>query len=137
MFEFFEHPSDVGIRGIGNSYEEAFSEAGKGMMSLMANLSSFTYEFEINFEIWGVDREFLFVNFLNRILLEHSLHKAIWINIEISDLSETHLKAKLKGERLKANHKNELKTEVKAATLCELKVYNENEKYIAQCVLDI
>ena len=137
MFEFFEHPSDIGIKGAGSSYEEAFIEAAKGMMSIMADLRCFTTEFETDVEVRGLDREFLFINFLNRILLEYSLHKAIWTDMEILQFSENHLMARLKGEKLKGIHKSELKVEVKAATLCELKVYEENGSYIAQCVLDI
>jgi len=47
MFEFFEHPSDIGIKGAGSSYEEAFIEAAKGMMSIMADLRCFTTEFGV------------------------------------------------------------------------------------------
>ncbi|MGC8765224.1 MAG: archease [Brevinematia bacterium] len=137
MFEFFDHPSDIGVRGIGKSYGEAFSEAAKGMMSIMADLTSFQNEFEISFEVKGLDKEFLFLNFLNRILFEHSFHKAIWIEIKVEDFSEGHLVVYLKGEKLKTTHRNGLKTEVKAATPCGLKVYQEGENFIAQCVLDI
>ena len=37
-YETFEHTADVGVRGIGNSFEEALQEAAKAMYSVMINL---------------------------------------------------------------------------------------------------
>jgi len=137
MYEYFSHPSDIGIKGIGNNFEEAFCEAAKGMFAIMANLDAFSPEIKIKIECNGVDREFLFINFLNKLLLEYNLKKAIFFDFKILKMTDVNLVAEIIGEKLKINHKNETKTEVKAATPCELKVEKQNDLYIAQCVLDI
>ncbi len=137
MYEYFDHPADIGIRGVGSSYEEAFCEAANAVMNIMADTKIFTKEVDVDVEVNGIDIEFLFLNFLNRVIFEAGVHRAIWVDFQILEMNKNYLKAKIYGEKIKTNHKGLLKVEVKAATLSELKVYEENGKYIAQCVVDI
>ncbi len=137
MYEYFDHPADIGIKGIGNSFEESFCESAKAVMNIMADINSFVKEFEHEIEVTGSDREFLFVNFLNKMILEANFLRAIWVDVEIRKMEENYLIAKLYGEKIKTHHKNHLKVEVKAATFCELKVFKDNDKFISQCVVDI
>ncbi|MCX7820246.1 MAG: archease [Brevinematales bacterium] len=137
MFEYFDHPADIGIRGIGDSYKEAFCEAAKSVMNIMADVEMFTKEYEVEVEVSGMDRDFLFLNFINRIIFEAGIHRAIWVDFEILEMNDNYLKFKMCGEKIKTNHKGALKVEVKAATLSELKLYEENGKYLAQCFEDI
>ncbi len=137
MYEYFDHPSDIGIKGVGNSYGEAFCEAARGVMYIMADINCFTREFDVEIEVGGIDREFLFLNFLNRVIFESGIYRAIWVDFEVIELNENYLKAKIYGEKIKSNHKGLLKVEVKAATLSELKVYEADGKFYAQCVVDI
>lgn len=50
-YEQFEHTADVGIRAWGNDIEEAFSEAGRGLYSIMTDLDKVDSSLEEEIEI--------------------------------------------------------------------------------------
>ena len=137
MFETFDHTADIGVRGRGADYLEAFSEAAKGMFSVMADLALFHNDIEIALDCSAGDRELLLVEFLNQLLFQAAVNRCIWNQFLIESMNETSLKARVCGEKIKPAHKNALRIEVKAATLAELKVYEADGMIFAQCVVDI
>lgn len=137
MSEQFEHISDIGIRGKGKDFKEAFVDAAVGTFSIMADLSFFSNEIEVKIECHSFDREELLVEFLNRLITEAAVLRAIFIDFTIQSMDGKSLKATAFGEKIKTQHKNFLKTEVKAATYSQLKVYQENGGCVAQCVIDV
>ncbi len=137
MFETFEHTADIGIRGIGSNYSEAFSEAAKCVFNIMADLSVFINDLEVSFECRAFNMEELLVEFINKLLYQAAINKCIFTDFNIISLADSVIKARVSGEKLKANHKNSLKLEVKAATYHQLKVYKDNDKYIVQCIVDV
>lgn len=137
MVEVFDHPSDIGVRGIGVNYKDAFEEAARGTFSIMADLSGFVNETEVVINCEAFNMEELFVSFINSLLLEAAVRKIIFIDFKIQSLDQHSLKAAAYGEKIKTIHKGLLKTEVKAATYSELKVTEQKGKFIAQCILDV
>lgn len=137
MWETFEHTADVGIRGVGKSLKEAFSEAAVAMFSQMADLKEFGSGFHVTFEVASANVEELFVDFLNRLLFESSVHGAVFTSVEISELNDTSVKGVAKGEKIKSTQRASLLQEVKAATFHMLKVERSGLKHYAQCILDI
>lgn len=141
MYETFEHTADIGIRGIGGSFPEAFTEAARCVFSIMAELSSdlYSYSNDINvtIESRAYNLEELFIDFINRLIYESAVNKCIFTDFEVMSFSETALIMKVSGEKMKTSNKHILKSEIKAATYCQLKVYRDNNRYIAQCVVDV
>jgi len=62
-FELLPHPSDMGVRGIGETPEEAFAEAARAMFSLMADLESIEPKEAIPLKVEADSLESLFVSF--------------------------------------------------------------------------
>jgi len=62
-FELLPHPSDMGVRGIGETPEEAFAEAARAMFSLMADLERVEPKDAIPFKVEADSLENLFVSF--------------------------------------------------------------------------
>ncbi len=136
-FETFEHTADVGVRGIGKSFEEALQEAAKALFSVMINLNkvkpSKSVKVEVN--IKGLDKSQILVEWLNRLVAER----------DISNMVFSKFKVQIKGNKLigtawgeKFNpKKHESEVEVKAATYSQLKVEKKNNKWIAQCIVDV
>lgn len=50
-FQHYEHPADIGIRGVGQSREEAFRQAGLAMMAVMVELDRVKPEKQVDIEI--------------------------------------------------------------------------------------
>ncbi len=134
-YEFFEHEADIGIRGVGTSLEEAFESAACALFEVMTDTKKIVPIKAIEIECEAQNREELFIEWLNKLISEST----------INDMLFSHFLVKIEGNKLtgtaKGEHidtkKHELKTEVKAATYSQLKVFEKNRQFIAQCVVDV
>lgn len=139
MFELFEHQADVGIRGIGSNLKEAFEEAGNALFSVMTDLKKVETLNKVQFSVVGVDRENLFINYLNELIYLKDVNNMLFSSFKIAELEEKGNSWYLKGEAVgeKISKKFPLKTDVKAASYSQLKVEKKDNKFIAQCIVDI
>lgn len=139
MFELLPHKADIAIKGIGNSYEEAFCEAAKAMFSVMVELADVKPVGEVKIIVEADSMEDLFVRWLNELLSEASLNNVLFSKFKVKIEKEKEgfvLKGIAYGEKIDLK-RHKLKTEVKGATYSGLKVAKENGKFIAQCVVDV
>lgn len=139
-FELIEHTADMGIRSVGATLEEAFSDGALAMFFIMTDPEKIieleTFEIEVSADYIDL----LFIEFLNEILFKMDVEEMLFkkaSNVRIEE-DEGHyiLKASLNGEKLD-KEKHDLKIEVKAATYAGLKYRQENGKHILECVVDI
>ena len=140
MYELLPHKADIVIRGIGNSYEEAFCEAAKAMFSIMVELEDIIPVGEVKVRVEAGNLEELFIAWLNELLSEASLQGVLFSEFEAKIKKNAEKRFVLEGTaRGEATDlkKHRLKTEVKGATYSGLKVAEENGKFIAQCVVDV
>ena len=130
VYEYFEHQADIGIIGIGNSLEEAFEEAAKAMIQIMADINTIEDKEKYDIFIKAKDKEELFIEWLNEILGQMDLNGVLFskFKIEIKKNKEYILKGKAFGEKIDPK-KHHLKTEAKAASYSQLKVEKKNNKY--------
>ncbi|MEM4598837.1 MAG: archease [Candidatus Diapherotrites archaeon] len=139
MFEVFPHKADVGIKGIGKTIEEAFCEAAKAMFSVMVDLEDVKAVGEIKVKIEAESLEELFISWLNGLLSEAALEKALFNEFRVKIKKKRGgfiLEGSALGEEIDSK-KHNLKTEVKGATYSGLKITNKKGLCIAQCVLDV
>ena len=134
-FERFEHRADVGVRGFGETLEEAFVEGARAMFSVMVELEGVSPEKTFDIEVSASDEEALFVEWLNELLSIGDLNDVVFCKFE-AKISGNSLKGKASGEKWDLK-KHEPKTEVKAATYSQLQVKKENGSYVAQCIVDV
>ncbi len=138
-FEHFEHKADIGVRGFGSTMEEAFGETAKAMTDVITELRSVGTDKKEVIEASATDEGALLVAFLNQLLYVKDTKKLIFSNfvIHISKEKERFvLRAKAAGTIID-NKKHSFKVDVKAATYSELKVKKENNKWVAQCIVDV
>jgi len=136
MYETFEHGADIGIRGIGDNLEEAFIECAKAMFDVMVDIKNINPQKLIKFKIKAHNEKELLVEFLNNLLTQADLKNMVFSKFDIIIKNDKILKSRAWGEEIDPL-KHCLKTEVKAATYSMLKVEKKNNKYIAQCVIDV
>jgi len=139
MFETFEHKADVGIRGIGDSKEEAFGECAKAMFSVMADLEKVEAKECREVKAEANDLEALLVEFLNELLYLKDVNEELYSRFEVK-IKEVEDKMTLEGnacgEGIDAE-KHGVRTEVKAASYHQLKVEEKEGNWVAQCVVDV
>ncbi|MEM4703369.1 MAG: archease [Candidatus Pacearchaeota archaeon] len=133
-FERFEHKADIGIRGKGKTVELAFCEAAKAMFSVECNIQKVKPFRKINIKCKASNIEELFVEWLNALLAQSSVHGMLFSKFYCK-IKNNKLVGWAKGEKIQAKH--ELKIEVKAATYSELKVYRQDRLWTAQCIVDV
>lgn len=138
-YEILDHTADAGVRGIGASLEEAFSEAARGTFSLMVDLSQVEPREEVELRVQADSLEGLLVAFLGELLALRDIEGLVFskFEVKIGRVNGTwRLSGKAYGEPLDpARHRPGV--EVKAATYYGVKVAKEGDHWIAQCVLDL
>ena len=138
-YEILEHEADAGVRGIGDSLEEAFCEAARGMFSLMVDLEAVRPERAVPVRVEAENLEVLFVSWLGELLALRDLTGMVFSRFQarIERAGENWvLRGTAYGEPLDPK-RHKPTVEVKAATYYGVKVGKDNGRYIAQCVVDL
>lgn len=135
-WEHFSHPADVGIRGIGDSRQEAFCQAACAMTALVCPPEKIRPTQQVPITCRNDDAELLFADWLNALLYEMAVRRMVFGKFDVKIIGDK-LEGHAWGEPLNLpRHQPAL--EVKAATYHELKVYkDEAGRWIAQCVVDV
>ena len=134
-WEHFEHQADIGVRGIGNTLNEAFAQAALAMSAIVTDLSLIEPKEEVTVHCEEPDRELLLVDWLNALIFEMATRKLLLGRFEV-DIVEGRLRAKAWGERVDVK-RHQPAVEVKGATYTELTVYQREGTWVAQCVVDV
>ncbi len=134
-YETFEHQADVGIRGNGETYEEAFANAALAMYSVMVNILRVEHREARTVQVSAADREQLLVEWLNALLAVSDIDRMVFSRFETRIVGNM-LTGTAWGEHLD-RAKHEPSVEVKGATYHLLKVANEEGRCVAQCVVDV
>ena len=134
-FEIIEHTADVGIIAYGATIKEAFANAAKGMFSLITELDDVEEVMHRDIELTAPDQESLLVGWLNELIYLFDTENIIFKRFDITELSDTHLKARSYGHKVDSS-KHQLKMGVKAATYHMLKIDKDGD-YKVQVLFDI
>ena len=135
-FETVDHGADIGIVAFGASIEEIFANAALGLFSLITDLGAIRESLYRDVVVTAEDVESLLVRWLNELLYLFDIEFTLFIRFEVSDLTETQLRARCYGEQVEPlRHK--LKIGVKAATYHMLRIDKDDSGYEAQVIFDI
>jgi len=138
-FEYLDHVSDVCIHAAGETMDEAFCEAARGMFNLMVDLDQVRPREEIEVRVSARTPELLLVEWLGRLLAEKDLKRLVfsrfYASIEQQD-DEFTLVGSASGEPIDRS-RHELRTEVKGVTYAGLRVWKEDGRFVVKCVLDV
>ncbi|MDP3804204.1 MAG: archease [Candidatus Omnitrophota bacterium] len=135
-YEQFPHTADIGVRVYGKDLEELFENAAFAMFDILADLEGLKGEIIKDFEIKASDKEELLVDWLDQLLFNFYTNKVIFYKFDVSEISETGLKAKAFGRPIAVN-RNRLKTEIKAATYSDLEIKKTDIGYRVEIIFDV
>ena len=134
-WEHFHHQADIGVRGCGESQEDAFAQAAIGLTAVITEPDEVADTTPVSLHCEAPDRELLFADWLNALIYEMTLRKMLFSRFEVH-IRDNRLNATAWGEPIEmARHKPAV--EIKGATYTELYVDQIEGTWIAQCVVDV
>ena len=138
-WEHYEHTADIGIRGYGDTLEEAFEAVATALFDVMVDVRKVDRKEMREIEVEGEDLYALLYSFLEELLILHDTEGLVFGDFEVG-IEKTKegykLKAKAYGESLSEKH--EPKEEVKAITYHEMNIKQfEDGTWMTQLVPDI
>ncbi len=135
-WEHFRHQADVGIRGIGATVAEAFSQVALALTAVITDPSLVAPKADVHLALAADDLDTLLFDFLNQLIFEMDTRHMLFSRFAIS-IDGTTLTATASGENVEIE-KHRPAVEVKAATYYELLVHRQkNGTWCAQCVVDV
>jgi SHS2 domain-containing protein len=134
-WEHFSHEADMGVRGIGNSKEEAFEQAAIAMSAVITDPAKISAVETVAIACAAPDDELLLVDWLNALIYEMATRKWLFSRFEVHIKNHV-LTARAWGQPMDTG-KHQLAVEIKGATYTALRVAQENGMWIAQCVVDV
>ncbi len=134
-FELINHTADIGIIAYGTDIKEAFTNAARGLFSLITELDSIEEVTYRDIELTSSDEESLLVEWLNELIYLFDAENMVFKRFEINQINQTQLKARCFGEEVD-NSKHTIKRGVKAATYHMLKII-QNDRVKIQVLFDI
>jgi len=138
-FEYLDHVSDVCIRACGETLSDAFCEAARAMFNVMVDIDQVAPQVAVEVRVSARTPDLLLVEWLGRLLSEKDLSGLVFSQFSATIRqrgAEVALVGSARGEAFDAA-RHEPRTEVKGVTYAGLRVWEEDERFMAQCVLDV
>ncbi len=137
-YKFLEHMTDAYIEAYGNTLEEAFSNAAKGLVDTMIDIDKIEIKESLTIECHGYDLEELLYNWLEEVLLKLSIDRIALreFKISIRKNKEYYLNADVYGEVLDII-KHNYKVEIKGVTYHLMEIESKDNKYKVRFLLDL
>src|SRR3990170_823864 len=135
-FETFEVTADVGIVAWGDSLEELFANASRGMFALMIEPHTARRSNVLPIEARGTDLPSLLVAWLNELLYRCEAEEWAPADVRVLEVEGGRVHGELLGEPADpARHR--FKTIVKAATYHLLECRRDRDRWHSRVVFDV
>ncbi len=135
-WEHFSHGSDIGVRGLGRTIEEAFEQSAVALTAVVADVSKVGANESVEVRCEAPDLELLLVSWLNAVIYEMAVRSMLFSRFHVV-ISDRTLSGTLWGEKAEPE-RHEAAVEAKGATVTALRVArNRDGQWIAQCVIDV
>jgi SHS2 domain-containing protein len=135
-WEHFPHEADMGVRGVGETREQAFEQAALAMMSVITDPKVVAPRERIEIRSEAPDDELLLVDWLNALVYEMATRHMLFGRFAVRLAGQT-LTAEAWGETVDVE-RHQPAVEVKGATYTGLRVAREADgTWVAECVVDV
>ncbi len=135
-WEHFPHGSDIGVRGIGASREEAFEQAALALTAVITDPKHVRGADSIAITCEAAADDLLLIEWLNALIYEMATCRMLLGRFEVR-IEGTTLRGTAWGERTDVS-RHQPAVEVKGATYTALSVArNAGGDWVAQCVVDV
>lgn len=134
-WEHFPHDADVGVRGFGETPQEAFEQAAHALTAVVTDAE---VEPRISVEVRceAPELELLFVEWLNAIIYEMAIRQMLFGRFSVK-IEDGHLEGELHGEPVDIE-RHAPACEPKGATYTALEVISDVDGvWSAACIVDV
>ncbi len=117
------HPADLKLKIVAQTKAELFEGALEGMAHILTKEpfpASFPLQQELNLS--SVSLATLLVDFLNEVLAQSEIERAIFPHLQIKNLTDTQLQAQIFGFKIK-----QFQTQIKAVTYHQVKITQDSQ----------
>lgn len=133
---FLDHTADIRMEVHGTTMEELFSNAARGLTSLLVSRPSGDADTEITVNLDSGDYEELLVDWLREILFQNEVRDFVLLEPRIVRLSENGIEARLEGRPVQPGEERSDR-EIKGVTYHGLSIEETDRGYRARIVFDI
>ena len=134
-YELLEHTADLGIAVVGRDWADLLARSAAALADLQYDPALVEKRFPWIVQLERAEDETLLVRWLNELIGLRETEDFLWREVEV-DLSETHLRARLNGERFDSS-RHVPRSGLKAATYHQLCVEEIPEGLRARVILDV
>ncbi len=139
-YRFLDHMTDAVIEAYGETLEEAFENAAKGLNDTMVDLKTVRPNKDIKITAQGHDLYSLLFDWLDKIMLllvaDGIVMSEFSVKIRHNNNDGYSLTGIAKGEKLDLD-RHRYKVEIKAVTYHEMEIRQDNGKITARFLLDL
>ena len=135
-FESFEVTADVGIVAYGDTLNELFANAARGMFALMVEPGAARPAKVVVVEARGADLPSLLVSWLNELLFRCEVEGWAPADVQVLEVAGGRAKGQLSGEPADRD-RHRFKGVVKAATYHLLECQKDQDRWHARVVFDV
>jgi SHS2 domain-containing protein len=133
-YRYFDHEADIGIEAEGKTLEAAFEAAALAMFAIMAEPATVLPERRVQVAFDEADPEYALVTWLNQLLTQARLHGLVFCAFSLARQGD-HWQGEAWGMPWRPGAARG--TEVKGATLTQLKVQQTPHGWRVRCVVDV
>lgn len=135
-WEHFAHEADMGVRGFGQTKEEAFEQAALALTAVVTEPKTVLENEAVEINCEAPDDELLFVDWLNALVYEMATRHLLFSRFAVQ-IDGQRLVGKAWGEKVDVG-RHRPAVEVKGATYTALRVRaDKNGEWLTQCVVDV
>ena len=137
-YRFLDHMTDAVIEAYGQTLEEAFENAAKGVSDTMVDLKTIKPRKEIKIAAKGHDLHSLLFDWLDKVMLLMVADGIVMseFSVKIKQDDGYSLEGIAKGEKLDLD-RHRYKVEIKAVTYHEMEIKQEKGKATVRFLLDL
>ncbi len=130
-FKILPHTADTKIRVFGNTKQELFLNAVKGMTAILkfsGKGKSVCRKIEVN----SLDLNALLIDFLNEVLYLTETNREVYNDIKFKNFSDSQLQGELEGNKIES-----FGEDIKAATYHDVEIKKKNNIYQVDILFDV
>jgi SHS2 domain-containing protein len=129
---FLDHTADEAVEVRAGSLRELYARAAWAMFLLLADVAAAKPDETVLVDVAAPDREALMVQWLSELNYLHQTRHLVFCSFEVTEVTDTHLVARVGGARGVPVHK-----EIKAVTYHALRVAADGGGWHARVLFDV
>ena len=135
-YEVIDISGDAGIKAFGGTLEDLFVNAARGMYSLMTDPGGVSEKETITIEVESHSLEGLLVSWLNELIFRFDAYGFVGKEIRVKSLGRNRISAEVSGEEFD-EERHEKRLLVKAATYHQLRIEQQDGRWVTRVIFDI